>query len=84
MKKAGITRKKKRASGKKITWEYFDARGKRITNQKVIDRCNKLALPPAWASVWISTDADADLQGGNRDLAHGSISFPYLAGRPLP
>jgi len=78
MKKAGITRKKKRASGKKITWEYFDARGKRITNQKVIDRCNKLALPPAWASVWISTDADADLQATGLD-AKGRRQYRYHA-----
>jgi DNA topoisomerase-1 len=72
--KKGITRKKR--SGKKIAWDYFDARGKKITDAKVIERCNKLVLPPAWASVWISTDPKADLQATGID-AKGRRQYRY-------
>lgn len=76
-KKKGITRKR-HGSGKPIVWHYFDSRGKRITTQKVIDRCNKLALPPAWVNVWISTDPKADLQATGVD-AKGRRQYRYHA-----
>jgi DNA topoisomerase-1 len=77
MKKEGITRKR-RGSGKRVTWDYFDPRGKRITDKKAIDRCNKLALPPAWANVWISPNANADLQATGVD-AKGRRQYRYHA-----
>ena len=76
MQKKGITRKKR--AGKKIAWDYFDARGQKITDAKVIERCNKLVLPPAWASVWISTDPKADLQATGID-AKGRRQYRYHA-----
>jgi DNA topoisomerase I len=76
MNKKGITRK--RRSGKAVRWDYFDARGKRITDQKVIDRCNKLVLPPAWAHVWISPHAHASLQATGVD-AKGRLQYRYHA-----
>jgi DNA topoisomerase I len=75
MMKKGITRKK-RGSGKRLCWDYFDARGKRITNEKVIERCNELVLPPAWVDVWISPDAHADLQATGVD-AKGRRQYRY-------
>ena len=74
MNKKGITRK--RRAGKAIRWDYFDPRGKRITESKVIDRCNKLVLPPAWVNVWISTDAKAKLQATGVD-AKGRVQYRY-------
>jgi DNA topoisomerase-1 len=71
----GITRKK-HGSGKKVAWEYHDARGKKITDAKVIERCNKLVLPPAWVDVWISPDAKADLQATGID-AKGRRQYRY-------
>jgi DNA topoisomerase-1 len=71
MQKKGITRKKWRSG-----WAYFDARGKRITDAKVIARCNELVLPPAWADVWISTDPKADLQATGMD-AKGRRQYRY-------
>lgn len=76
MKKAGITRT--RRAGKAIRWDYFDARGKRIRDQKVIERCNKLVLPPAWVDVWISTDPRAKLQATGVD-AKGRLQYRYHA-----
>ena len=75
MAKKGITRKK-RGSGKGLAWDYFDSRGKRITSQKVIERCNKLVLPPAWVNVWISPDPNADLQATGVD-AKGRRQYRY-------
>lgn len=76
-KKKGITRKKV-GRGKKIRWDYFDANGKKITSPKVIERCNKLALPPAWASVWIAPDPNADLQATGVDVK-GRRQYRYHA-----
>ncbi len=75
MEKKGITRKK-RGSGKRLSWDYFDSRGKRITSEKVIERCNKLVLPPAWVNVWISPDPKADLQATGVD-AKGRRQYRY-------
>ena len=77
MQKKGISRKK-RGAGKKIAWDYFDARGKKITDAKVIERCNKLVLPPAWVDVWISPDPKADLQATGVD-AKGRRQYRYHA-----
>jgi DNA topoisomerase-1 len=74
MKRRGITRKKR--GGKAIRWDYFDAQGKRIASQKVIDRCNALVLPPAWVDVWISPDAHADLQATGVDIK-GRLQYRY-------
>ena len=75
MEKKGISRKK-RKTGKRITWEYYDHRGNVIRNQKTIERCNKLVLPPAWEDVWISVDATAHLQATGRDMK-GRLQYRY-------
>ncbi len=75
MKKRGISRKKRKA-GKKLLWEYYDPRGKRISNEKIIERCNKLVLPPAWEEVWISQDATAHLQATGKDVK-GRLQYRY-------
>lgn len=74
MTKKGISRKKTRAQ--KLTWEYFDHTGKKISNKKIIERCNKLVLPPAWADVWISIDATANLQATGKDVK-GRLQYRY-------
>lgn len=76
MKKKGISRKKRPASNKKFTWEYYDHTGKKIANQKIIERCNKLVLPPAWEEVWISIDATAHLQATGKDVK-GRLQYRY-------
>jgi DNA topoisomerase-1 len=75
MEKKGISRKK-RKSGKKLAWDYFDPKGKLISDQKVKDRCNQLVLPPAWIDVWISADPKANLQATGKD-AKGRLQYRY-------
>jgi DNA topoisomerase I len=77
MEKKGISRKKSRAfNKKKLKWDYYDAKGKLISNQKIIERCNKLVLPPAWEDVWISVDVKAHLQATGKD-AKGRLQYRY-------
>src|SRR3954465_11408219 len=76
MEKKGISRKRKRSVSKKIVWDYFDATGKLIKDQKIIDRCNKLVLPPAWEEVWIAPGARAKLQATGKD-AKGRLQYHY-------
>lgn len=81
MRREGISRRKRRISrkGKKsIAWDYFDPRGKRIVKSAVIDRCNKLVLPPAWEHVWISLDPESHLQATGMD-GRGRLQYRYHA-----
>lgn len=77
MAQRGISRKR-RKGGKVLVWDYFDPKGKLITNAKVKERCNKLVLPPAWQDVWISVDASAHLQATGVD-ARGRLQYRYHA-----
>lgn len=76
MSKKGISRKHNHAIKTRMAWHYFDHKGKRITTQKVIDRCNALVLPPAWSDVWISPDPNASLQATGRDVK-GRVQYRY-------
>lgn len=75
MDKKGISRKK-RKSGRKLAWDYYDHNGKLISNKKIIDRCNKLVLPPAWEDVSISSNPKAHLQATGKDVK-GRLQYRY-------
>ncbi|OOG19484.1 hypothetical protein BWD42_06045 [Sphingobacterium sp. CZ-UAM] len=53
----GYTRRKVRQ-----TFRYFDYSGNEITDKKILERINLLAIPPNWKDVWISKNAKSDLQ----------------------
>jgi DNA topoisomerase-1 len=57
-------------------FEYFDARCRRIVNAALIDRCRRLAVPPAWTDVWISPRANSHIQATGRD-ARGRKQYRY-------
>jgi DNA topoisomerase-1 len=61
----GITRKKKRS--KKLSWDYFDLDGEKIIDADEIQRINFLAIPPAWAKVWICPNKKGTLQAHGLD-----------------
>ena len=69
----GITRKKLRDG-----FNYFDSSGKRITDTDQIQRINALAVPPAYADVWICPDPRGHLQATGRD-AKGRKQYRYHA-----
>jgi len=79
MAEKGITRQKVNmiVKGKKtFRWDFFDTKDNQVEDKKIIDRCNKLVLPPAWQDVWIATDAKANLQATGHD-AKGRLQYRY-------
>jgi DNA topoisomerase-1 len=57
-------------------WEYFNARGDRITDEATLERIRKLAIPPAYTDVWICAKANGHLQATGRD-ARGRKQYRY-------
>jgi DNA topoisomerase IB len=48
---------------------YLDENGQRIENPETVDRIRDLAIPPAWADVWICSDPMGHLQATGIDAA---------------
>jgi DNA topoisomerase-1 len=60
--------------GKSFTYRHDN--GHRITNPHVLERIRKLAIPPAYADVWICAQANGHLQATGRD-ARGRKQYRY-------
>ncbi len=61
---------KKPGFSRKVTensFDYVDLDGKKITDEKVIDRINALAIPPAYKKVWICPYPNGYLQATGYD-----------------
>ncbi len=58
----GITRLRKGRS-----WQYFDAKGKRVTDRGEIDRLNTIGLPPAYRDAWFCPNPDGHIQATGYD-----------------
>src|SRR5579875_1718292 len=70
-KKPGITRVRVESG-----FEYHDIDGSLITNEEVLARIRKLAIPPAYTDVWICRDPRGHLQAVGRD-ARGRKQYRY-------
>jgi len=46
---------------------YRDARGRRISGRRALERIRAIAVPPAWTEVWICPDPRGHLQATGRD-----------------
>lgn len=66
----------RRRSGK--GWSYRDAKGRVITDAKMLDRIRALAIPPAWTDVWICPRANGHIQAIGRDVK-GRKQYRYHA-----
>ncbi|MCJ8209918.1 DNA topoisomerase IB [Mucilaginibacter sp. RS28] len=69
----GYTRKK---SGK--GWSYLDPQGNTVKDKELIQRFNKLVIPPAYTNVWISPYENSHLQFTGVDAA-GRKQYRYHA-----
>jgi DNA topoisomerase-1 len=69
----GYTRKK---AGK--GWSYYDTEGKLVKDKELIQRFNKLVIPPAYTKVWISPYDNGHLQFTGTDAA-GRKQYRYHA-----
>ncbi len=67
----GYTRQKKGEE-----FEYFDTKGKPITDEARLLRIRRLAIPPAYTDVWICPTANGHLQATGRD-ARGRKQYRY-------
>jgi len=67
----GYTRKK---SGK--GWSFYSADGELVKDEDLIDRFNKLVIPPAYTNVWISPYDNGHLQFTGTDAA-GRKQYRY-------
>lgn len=43
-------------------FHYYDLEGKRITDEKTLERINSLIIPPAWKKVWVSPFKNGHIQ----------------------
>lgn len=59
-------------------YQYFNVKGDRIKDDKVVDRINKLRIPPAWKEVWISPASNTHLQATGYD-GKGRKQYIYHA-----
>jgi DNA topoisomerase I len=55
---------------------YFKPNGTPVTDDNVLQRIRKLAIPPAWTDVWICAKANGHLQATGRD-ARGRKQYKY-------
>lgn len=67
----GYTRKKKGDD-----FEFFDTKGKPITDETRLLRIRRLAIPPAYSDVWICPTANGHIQATGRD-ARGRKQYRY-------
>lgn len=70
----GLRRRKARGPG----FDYLDADGRPVTDEKTLDRIRALAIPPAWTDVWISPKANGHIQAVGRDR-RGRKQYRYHA-----
>ena len=71
----GFGRKVRTVRGK-ATFSYLDAEGRPLRDPEHLERIRKLAIPPAYADVWICPDPDGHLQATGRD-ARGRKQYRY-------
>ena len=69
----GITRKPAESG-----FSYFNPDGTQVTDEAVLARIRKLAIPPAYTSVWICRVPNGHLQAVGRD-ARGRKQYRYHA-----
>ena len=51
----------------KLGFDYVDAAGSPVDDPDVLERIRRLAIPPAWAEVWICADPMGHIQATGRD-----------------
>lgn len=59
-------------------YAYYDADGAKVTDKELIQRFNKLVIPPAYTKVWISPHENSHLQFTGVDAA-GRKQYRYHA-----
>jgi DNA topoisomerase-1 len=58
------------------TFRYALPSGKPVRSKRILDRIQKLAIPPAWGDLWIAPSANSHIQATGRD-ARGRLQYRY-------
>lgn len=53
--------------GVKGNFRYYHKNGKEVSNKNIVNRIDKLRIPPDWESVWISKNSKGHIQATGRD-----------------
>lgn len=69
-----MRRIRREAHGEK--WSYLGRNGRALRDKRVLDRLNRLAVPPAYTDVLYAADPKAHLQAVGRDAA-GRLQYRY-------
>ena len=72
----GISRRNTATEEGEIQWEYFTPDGEAIDEVEVIERWNKMGLPPAWEDVWICPNPRGHIQATGLDIK-GRLQYRY-------
>src|SRR5580692_3780742 len=68
-----LTVSRKRAGD---AWVYYNSRGRRLSDRRIIARLQRLAVPPAYEDVLYASDPKAHLQAVGKDSA-GRLQYRY-------
>ena len=74
----GVTRRNAANDGDEIRWEYSAPDGELILEDDIVERWNKMGLPPAWEDVWICPNPRGHIQATGRDMK-GRLQYRYHA-----
>tara|TARA_Y100000991_G_scaffold139300_1_gene104955 strand:+ start:1831 stop:3006 length:1176 start_codon:yes stop_codon:yes gene_type:complete len=72
----GISRRNAATEEGEIRWEYLAPDGELVEEEDIIERWNKMGLPPAWEDVWICPNPRGHIQATGRDVK-GRLQYRY-------
>jgi len=72
----GISRRNAATEEGEILWEYLAPDGELVEEEDIIERWNKMGLPPAWEDVWICPNPRGHIQATGRDMK-GRLQYRY-------
>ena len=72
----GISRRNAATEDGEIQWEYLAPDGELVEEEDIIERWNKMGLPPAWEDVWICPNPRGHIQATGRDVK-GRLQYRY-------
>ena len=72
----GISRRNAATGEGEIRWEYLAPDGEPVEEEDIIERWNKMGLPPAWEDVWICPNPRGHIQATGRDVK-GRLQYRY-------
>ena len=72
----GISRRNAATEKGEILWEYLAPDGDLVEEEDIVERWNKMGLPPAWEDVWICPNPRGHIQATGRDVK-GRLQYRY-------